>query len=145
MKRQKKDLRLLRIITEVGGYLNPGEVIDIEVRVPQPDPKRDLYFLTTAKPIFDENKNVSWVICISKNISHRKYLEQERDEHLKELAAKNDELTQIIKHRDILFSIKLSFIKELLDAIPHNSKTITAAKIFRARRIERVFNKFFFS
>lgn len=82
-----------------------GEQAEVEVRVPQPDPKKDLYFLTTVKPIFDNDKNVSWVLCISKNISQRKYFEQERETYLKKLAEANEKLEKTIINRDNLFSI----------------------------------------
>jgi PAS domain S-box-containing protein len=47
-----------------------GETQVIEVRVPTPE--RDLFFLTTVKPIKDEHGNVISIICISKNITERK-------------------------------------------------------------------------
>jgi len=52
-----------------------GEIRTIEVRVPRPD--QDRYYLTTVKPIFDSDKNVALVICISKEITERKLLEKE--------------------------------------------------------------------
>jgi diguanylate cyclase (GGDEF)-like protein/PAS domain S-box-containing protein len=47
----------------------------IEVRVPRPD--GDTYYLTTVKPIFDAQNAVVSVICISKEITERKRMEQE--------------------------------------------------------------------
>ena len=47
----------------------------IEVRVPKPD--GDTYYLTTAKPILNEQDAVVSVICISKEITERKRMEQE--------------------------------------------------------------------
>jgi diguanylate cyclase (GGDEF)-like protein/PAS domain S-box-containing protein len=52
-----------------------GEIHTIEVRVPRPD--QDRYYLTTVKPIFDTEKQVVLVICISKEITERKMLEKE--------------------------------------------------------------------
>jgi diguanylate cyclase (GGDEF)-like protein/PAS domain S-box-containing protein len=52
-----------------------GETGIIEVRVPTPE--RDLYFITTVKPIFDANGDVATVICISKEITDRKRMEEE--------------------------------------------------------------------
>jgi diguanylate cyclase (GGDEF)-like protein/PAS domain S-box-containing protein len=46
-----------------------------EERVPTPE--GDLFFLTTAKPIFDDNGNVILAICISKDITERKQLEDD--------------------------------------------------------------------
>jgi len=47
----------------------------IEVRVPRPD--GDRFYLTTAKPIMDEHGEVDYAICISKEITERKRMEQE--------------------------------------------------------------------
>jgi len=52
-----------------------GEIGIIEVRVPQPPPKKDLYFLTSAKPVFSSTRQVEMVICISKDITERKQAE----------------------------------------------------------------------
>ncbi|MBL8489439.1 MAG: GGDEF domain-containing protein [Rhodocyclaceae bacterium] len=46
----------------------------IEVRVPRPD--GDRHYITTAKPIFDEEGQVDSVICISKDITDRKTMEE---------------------------------------------------------------------
>jgi diguanylate cyclase (GGDEF)-like protein len=45
------------------------------VRVPRAD--GDRYYITTAKPILNEKKEVSSVICISKEITERKRMEDE--------------------------------------------------------------------
>ena len=59
---------------------------EIEVRVPVAS--GDLYFLTTAKPILNDDGDVETVICISKNITKRKLAEIElRNEHAKLLKA----------------------------------------------------------
>jgi diguanylate cyclase (GGDEF)-like protein/PAS domain S-box-containing protein len=55
--------------------LETGEIKVIEVRVPRPD--EDRYYLTTVKPIFNAEKEVVLVICISKEITERKRLEKE--------------------------------------------------------------------
>jgi diguanylate cyclase (GGDEF)-like protein/PAS domain S-box-containing protein len=47
----------------------------IEVRVPRPD--GDTYYLTTVKPILNAQNEVESVICISKEITERKRMEQE--------------------------------------------------------------------
>ena len=52
-----------------------GETKNIEVRVPNPN--GDSYHLTTVKPIFDEHDNVTIVICISKEITERKLMEEQ--------------------------------------------------------------------
>lgn len=60
----------------------------IEVRVPRPT--GDHYYLTTVKPILDESRQVISVICISKDITDRKHMEN-RLEHL----AQHDALTDL--------------------------------------------------
>jgi len=52
-----------------------GETKNIEVRVPNPN--GNSYHLTTVKPIFDEQDNVNIVICISKDITERKIMEEQ--------------------------------------------------------------------
>jgi diguanylate cyclase (GGDEF)-like protein/PAS domain S-box-containing protein len=47
----------------------------IEVRVPLPD--GDQYYMTTVKPVLSTSKEVTAVICISKNITERKHTEDE--------------------------------------------------------------------
>jgi diguanylate cyclase (GGDEF)-like protein/PAS domain S-box-containing protein len=52
-----------------------GEQRVIEVRVPRPD--GDRYYITTAKPILDGTGQVKSVLCISKEITERKRMEEE--------------------------------------------------------------------
>jgi diguanylate cyclase (GGDEF)-like protein/PAS domain S-box-containing protein len=52
-----------------------GETRVIEVRVPRPD--GDRFYITTVKPIFNEAGHVRSVICISKEITERKRMEEE--------------------------------------------------------------------
>lgn len=52
-----------------------GQMKVIEVRVPRAD--GDRYYITTAKPILNEENNVTSVICISKEITERKRMEDE--------------------------------------------------------------------
>jgi diguanylate cyclase (GGDEF)-like protein/PAS domain S-box-containing protein len=47
----------------------------IEVRVPRPD--GDRYYITTVKPVLSSSGDVTTVICISKEITDRKLMEQE--------------------------------------------------------------------
>jgi diguanylate cyclase (GGDEF)-like protein/PAS domain S-box-containing protein len=60
----------------------------IEVRVPRAE--GDTYYLTTVKPILNDSKQVVSVICISKEITERKLMEQE----LKHLST-HDNLTSL--------------------------------------------------
>jgi len=50
-----------------------GEIRVLEVRVPRED--GDRYYITTVKPIIGETGNVVSVICISKEITQRKQME----------------------------------------------------------------------
>jgi diguanylate cyclase (GGDEF)-like protein/PAS domain S-box-containing protein len=59
----------------------------IEVRVPRPD--GDRYYLTTVKPIVDGAGQVASVLCISKEITERKRME-ERLAHMAEYDALTD-------------------------------------------------------
>lgn len=52
-----------------------GQVRVIEVRVPRPD--GDRFYITTVKPILGEGGEVLSVICISKDITDRKRMEEE--------------------------------------------------------------------
>jgi diguanylate cyclase (GGDEF)-like protein/PAS domain S-box-containing protein len=52
-----------------------AETRAIEVRVPRPD--GDRYYLTTVKPILDEQGDVDFAVCVSKEITERKRMEQE--------------------------------------------------------------------
>ncbi len=52
-----------------------GQMREIEVRVPRED--GDRYYITTAKPVLNENNEVRSVICISKEITVRKQMEDE--------------------------------------------------------------------
>ncbi len=52
-----------------------GETKVIEVRVPRED--GDRFYITTVKPVFDDRHQVASVICISKEITERKRMEEE--------------------------------------------------------------------
>jgi diguanylate cyclase (GGDEF)-like protein/PAS domain S-box-containing protein len=47
----------------------------IEVRVPRSD--GDRFYLTTVKPVLDDQGKVTYAVCISKEITERKQMEQE--------------------------------------------------------------------
>lgn len=59
----------------------------IEVRVPRPD--GDRYYITTAKPLLDKQGIVTSVICISKEITERKVME-DRLAHMAQYDALTD-------------------------------------------------------
>jgi diguanylate cyclase (GGDEF)-like protein/PAS domain S-box-containing protein len=61
--------------TVVKWVFEHGETKVIEVRVPRED--GDRFYITTVKPVFDTEGKVSTVICISKEITDRKRIEEE--------------------------------------------------------------------
>lgn len=65
----------------------------IEVRVPRPD--GDRYYITTVKPVFGEKGEVASVICISKEITERKRIEEEREKIIAELQKALSEIKQL--------------------------------------------------
>lgn len=52
-----------------------AKTLEIEVRVPTA--AGDTFYITTIKPVFNELQKVGSVICISKNITERKRMEQD--------------------------------------------------------------------
>ena len=55
-----------------------GEKFEIEVKIKKPD-GQEICFLTIADPIKDQENNVLWVSCISKNITDQKVKAEESD------------------------------------------------------------------
>lgn len=80
-----------------------GSTRVIEVRVPLPD--GDQYYLTTVKPVFDPDHKVDAVICISKNITDRKHVEDE----LRHLST-HDSMTDLYNRH--YFQIEIKRIQE---------------------------------
>ena len=74
--------------TVVRWVFEHAEIKTIEVRVPRPD--GDRFYLTTVKPILGEQGQVLSVICISKDITERKHMEQ-----MLEHMAQHDVLTKL--------------------------------------------------
>ena len=62
-----------------------GETRVIEVRVPRTD--GDRYYITTAKPVLNTDGTVASVICISKEITERKRMEEELRQANEQLSA----------------------------------------------------------
>jgi len=87
----EKRLRLVRQVFSSG---NKGE---IEVKVVNIR-NEEKYYLTMVDPIKDENGNILWVTCISKDITQRKKAEEE-------LRIKNDQLNAMNAEKDKFFSI----------------------------------------
>lgn len=61
-----------------------AETIVFEVRVPMAR-ENDRFFLTSVKPILDAEGRVGSVVCISKDITDRKRVEEEREKLILEL------------------------------------------------------------
>ncbi len=61
-----------------------AETIVFEVRVPMAR-EADRFFLTSVKPILDSDGLVTSVVCISKDITDRKRVEQEREQLIQDL------------------------------------------------------------
>lgn len=88
-----------------------GKTKNIEVRVP--DPTGDSYHLTTVKPIFDAQDNVTFVICISKEITDRKLMEEQLKRY-----AHYDSLTELPNR--VLFSDRTKYA--ILQTERHKTK-----------------------
>jgi diguanylate cyclase (GGDEF)-like protein/PAS domain S-box-containing protein len=69
--KQEADIRF----SAVKWVFEHGEIKVIEVCVPRPD--GDRFYITTIKPVMDDEKNVHTVICISKEITERKHMEEQ--------------------------------------------------------------------
>lgn len=74
----------------------------IEVRVPRAD--GDRYYITTAKPVLNVEGNVASVICISKEITERKQMEEklrQANEQLSAQLAEIESLHEILREQAI--------------------------------------------
>ena len=80
-----------------------GITREIEVRVPLPD--GDQYYLTTAKPVIGTNNEIDAVICISKNITERKLMEDD----LRHLST-HDSMTDLYNRH--FFHVEIKRIQE---------------------------------
>lgn len=88
-----------------------GQIRIIEVRVPRPD--GDRFYVTTVKPILDDAGAVVSVICISKDITDRKLMEEELAR-----MAQYDGLTELPNRA--LFSDRLQHA--ISEAVRNNSR-----------------------
>jgi len=71
-------------MTVVRKAFTTGETIVFEVRVPMVR-EADRFFLTSVKPILDRDRCVASVVCISKDITDRKRIEDERERLIRDL------------------------------------------------------------
>lgn len=90
----------------------------IEARVPLAD--KDLYFLTTIKPILAEDGEVQSVICISKDFTERKQAEEAlrraRDELESRVIERTQVLTETSRHLAEEIQTRRELERHLLDA-----------------------------
>jgi len=70
-----------------------GETRIIEVRVPRTD--GDRYYITTAKPVLNADGTVATVICISKEITERKRMEEELRRANEQLSAQLEQIESL--------------------------------------------------
>lgn len=70
-----------------------GETKIIEVRVPRTD--GDRYYITTVKPVFHADGRVVSVICISKEITERKHMEEDLRRANEQLSAQLAEIASL--------------------------------------------------
>jgi hypothetical protein len=87
----EKRLRLVRQVFAT------GEKGEIEVKVVNVQ-QEEKYYLTMVDPVKDEQGNILWITCISKDITQRKKAEQQ-------LREKNEQLNAINAEKDKFFSI----------------------------------------
>jgi diguanylate cyclase (GGDEF)-like protein len=103
----------------------------IEVRVPRSD--GDRYYITTAKPVLNSEGEVASVICISKEITERKRMEEElrkANEQLSRQLAEIESLHETLKEQAIrdpltgLYNLRFlteSMKREIAQAIRANT------------------------
>lgn len=108
-----------------------GETKIIEVRVPRVD--GDRYYITTVKPVLNADKTVATVICISKEITERKRMEEElrqANEQLSTQLAEIESLHETLHEQAIrdpltgLYNLRFlteSMKREIAQAIRENS------------------------
>ncbi|HNX24742.1 MAG TPA: PAS domain-containing protein [Spirochaetota bacterium] len=70
-------------MTVVKKAFSTGETIVFDVRVPTVS--GDIFFITSVKPVKDENGTVTSVVCISKNITERKKGDEQREKLITDL------------------------------------------------------------
>lgn len=99
-----------------------GERKVIEVCVPRPD--GDHYYMTTAKPILDDQRRIISVICISKEITERRQAEmalQELNETL-EQRVQEETAKNTAQERLMIQQSRLAAMGEMVGNIAHQWK-----------------------
>lgn len=141
-KEADKRYQMIREVFETGKEIVEEELI--------PTPEKELFYLTTAKPIFDENHRVSMAICISKDITERKKLEKDLEK-----SSTHDQLTGLFNRyhleaelgrfqggRSFPFGIVVADMDDLKyvnDRYGHSAGDILLRKI--ARILQETFRK----
>ncbi|MEI6138766.1 MAG: PAS domain-containing sensor histidine kinase [Mariniphaga sp.] len=115
----------LRLIRQVFKSGQKGE-IEVEVILPS---RIKAYFITIADPVIDQQGNILWVSCISKNITARKEAElliMQQNNELHKLNADKDRFMTILAHD---LRGPFSSILGLLDLLATNIHNYDIGKI----------------
>ena len=101
---------------------------EIEVKVVTPNGVEN-YYLTSADPIKDEQNNILWVTCISKNITERKEKEQalKASEEKFRLMIKNsndvfllvNENQEVFFASDVIYNLTGYTVEEIIGSVTH--------------------------
>ncbi len=103
---------------------------EIEVKVITPA-GNELYFLTVADPIKDDQGTIQWVLCISKDITEYKHIEQA----LKESEAKTKAILHTIPDLMFIQDYEGIYIDYF---IPKGTETLIPPSVFMGQKMQNV-------